>query len=131
MMKIELLDSTLREGEQAPGVSFNVSQKLELAKMIDNFGVEYIELGHPAVSPDVRKAVEELSKLDLNAQKLIHGRATKGDIDDAKKYNVPWVGIFFGMCMIFFYFSFTHNFISHEKIFRSFAGLIYFIIVQV
>ena len=96
MMKIELLDSTLREGEQAPGVSFNVSQKLELAKMIDNFGVEYIELGHPAVSPDVRKAVEELSKLDLNAQKLIHGRATKGDIDDAKKYNVPWVGIFFG-----------------------------------
>jgi 2-isopropylmalate synthase len=95
-MKIELLDSTLREGEQAPGVSFNVSQKLELAKMIDDFGVEFIELGHPAVSPDVRAAVEALSKLDLNAQKLIHGRATKTDIDDAKKYNVPWVGIFFG-----------------------------------
>ena len=51
--KIEILDSTLREGEQTPGVSFTKSQKIEIVKMLDNFGVDFIELGHPAVSKDI------------------------------------------------------------------------------
>ncbi len=50
--QIEILDSTLREGEQTPGVSFTVGQKIALAKRLDTFGVDFIELGHPAVSPD-------------------------------------------------------------------------------
>ena len=50
--KIEILDSTLREGEQTPGVSFTVEQKIAMAKQLDAFGVDFIELGHPAVSPD-------------------------------------------------------------------------------
>ncbi|HIE42681.1 MAG TPA: 2-isopropylmalate synthase, partial [Nitrospinaceae bacterium] len=55
---IEILDSTLREGEQTPGVSFTLDQKIALAKCLDAFGVDFIELGHPAVSPDVYEAVE-------------------------------------------------------------------------
>lgn len=95
-MQIELLDSTLREGEQSPTVSFTIEQKIEIAKQLDEFGVEYIELGHPAVSPDVRKAIGQLAKLDTKANKLLHGRALKADIDDAVQFGVEWLGIFFG-----------------------------------
>ena len=51
--KIEILDTTLREGEQTPGISFTIDQKIAIARGLDAFGVDFIELGHPAVSPDV------------------------------------------------------------------------------
>jgi 2-isopropylmalate synthase len=94
--KIEILDSTLREGEQTPGVSFTLDQKIALAKRLDTFGVNFIELGHPAVSPDVYEAVEVLNDLDLNAKKMAHGRASKSDINDVVAIGVDWMGIFFG-----------------------------------
>jgi len=94
--KIEILDSTLREGEQTPGVSFTVGQKIALAKRLDTFGVDFIELGHPAVSPDVYEAVEALNDLDLIAEKMAHGRAAKSDINEVVAIGVGWMGIFFG-----------------------------------
>jgi len=94
--KIEILDSTLREGEQTPGVSFTLDQKLALAKRLDAFGVDFIELGHPAVSPDVYEAVVALNDLDLKAKKMSHGRASKSDINDVAAIGVGWMGIFFG-----------------------------------
>jgi 2-isopropylmalate synthase len=94
--QIEILDSTLREGEQTPGVSFTVGQKIALAKRLDTFGVDFIELGHPAVSPDVYEAVEALNDLDLIAKKIAHGRASKSDINDVVAIGVGWMGIFFG-----------------------------------
>ncbi|MDP7566621.1 MAG: homocitrate synthase, partial [Candidatus Marinimicrobia bacterium] len=90
--QIEILDSTLREGEQTPGVSFSVDQKIALAKRLDTFGVDFIELGHPAVSPDVYEAVEALNSLNLNAFKVAHGRAAISDIDDVVAIGVPWMG---------------------------------------
>ena len=95
--QIEILDSTLREGEQTPGVSFTVGQKIALAKRLDTFGVDFIELGHPAVSPDVYEAVEALNDLDLNAKKMAHGRASKSDINDVTAIGVGWMGVFFGI----------------------------------
>ena len=95
-MKVALLDSTIREGEQSPNVSFSIEQKIEIVKKLDEFGIEFIEIGHPVVSPDIREAVGKISKLNTNAQKIIHGRATRSDIDDALSFNVPWIGIFFG-----------------------------------
>ena len=95
-MKVELLDSTIREGEQSPNVSFSVEQKVEIVKALDDFGVEFIEIGHPAVSPDIREAISQISAMETKAKKLIHGRATRVDIDDAVSYGVPWIGIFFG-----------------------------------
>ena len=94
--KIEILDSTLREGEQTPGVSFTLDQKIALAKRIDAFGVDFIELGHPAVSPDVYEAVVALNDLDLKAKKMAHGRASKSDINDVAAIGVGWMGIFYG-----------------------------------
>ena len=46
-MKIEILDTTIREGEQSPNVSFSIDQKIEIVKELDEFGVDFIELGHP------------------------------------------------------------------------------------
>ena len=96
LLKIEILDSTLREGEQTPGVSFTIDEKVALAKRLDAFGVDFIELGHPAVSPDVYEAVEALNDLDLKAKKMAHGRASKSDINDVAAIGVAWMGIFFG-----------------------------------
>ena len=95
-MKIELLDTTLREGEQSANVSFTVDQKIEILKSLDEFGVEFIEIGHPIVSPDVHDAVEKISKIETKANKLIHSRAMKEDIDLAHSFNIEWIGIFFG-----------------------------------
>jgi len=94
--KIEILDSTLREGEQTPGVSFSINEKVALAKRLDAFGVDFIELGHPAVSPDVYEAVEALNDLDLNGKKMADGRASKSDINDVVAIGVGWMGFFFG-----------------------------------
>ncbi|MEE8335907.1 MAG: homocitrate synthase [Candidatus Neomarinimicrobiota bacterium] len=94
--QIQLLDTTLREGEQTPGVSFSIPQKVEIAQLLDDFGIDFIELGHPAVSPDVFEAVEVLNNLDLRAQKVAHGRVLKSDVDAAVKIGVPWIGMFFG-----------------------------------
>ena len=96
LLKIEILDSTLREGEQTPGVSFTIDEKVALAKRLDAFGVDFIELGHPAVSPDVYEAVVVLNDLDLKAKKMAHGRASKSDINDVAAIGVGWMGIFFG-----------------------------------
>lgn len=95
-MKVALLDTTLREGEQSPGVSFTLPQKLEMVNALDDFGVEFIEVGHPAVSPDIKDAIEAIAKVDTRAQKVIHCRATRPDIDQALSFNIPWIGIFFG-----------------------------------
>ena len=81
--EVELLDSSLREGEQTANVSFTVDQKLEIAGL--------------AVSPDVKEAVERLAHQETRAKKLVHARALKKNIDDAKKAGVSWVGFFFGM----------------------------------
>ena len=94
--KIEILDSTLREGEQTAGVSFAIDEKDALAKRWDAFGVDFIELGHQAVSPDVYEAVVALNDLDLKAKKMAHGRASKSDINDVVAIGVGWMGIFFG-----------------------------------
>ena len=49
---IQILDSTLREGEQTPGVYFDSHIKLAIASLLDEVGVSFIESGHPMVSPD-------------------------------------------------------------------------------
>ena len=77
--KIEILDSTLREGEQTPNVSFSKSEKIKIALMLDKFGVDFIELGHPAVSKNIYDSIASLNGLKLNAKKIVHGRSLKSD----------------------------------------------------
>ncbi len=92
---VEILDSTLREGEQTPGITFSVEEKLTIASLLDEFGVDIIEAGHPRVSKDIFRGVKEISNQGYNAEILAHCRAIKEDIDVARSCNVDWVGIFF------------------------------------
>lgn len=95
--EIEILDTTLREGEQSRGILFTTGQKIKIAEKLDGFGVDYIELGHPAASPSVRKAVTVISSLGLQAQTVAHARAKKEDIDIIRKCKTAWAGIFSGI----------------------------------
>ncbi|HVL49476.1 MAG TPA: homocitrate synthase [Candidatus Thermoplasmatota archaeon] len=96
-MAVKLLDSTLREGEQTPGVSFTLDEKLEIARRLDAFGIDYIEAGHPAVSPEIAHAVREVARLGLSAEIVAHSRAMRSDIDQVLKTDADWVGIFFSV----------------------------------
>jgi len=92
---LQILDSTLREGEQTPGVTFSVEEKLKIADLLDQFGIDIIEAGHPKVSNDIYKGVKQLSKQGFSSEILAHCRALKEDIDIARSCDVDWVGIFF------------------------------------
>ena len=94
-IKVQILDTTLREGEQTPGVSFKISQKIEIVKLLNRFGVDFIEVGHPIVSKDIYSFIEKVSKLNLNSKIIAHSRLLKADIDQIIDLNVPWIGLFF------------------------------------
>jgi 2-isopropylmalate synthase len=93
----EILDTTLREGEQTPGVYFRLEDKIKIARKLDEFGVDFIEAGHPRVSEEIRQAVEQITKLNLDANILAHSRAVEADVDMARQCDADWVGIFFSV----------------------------------
>ena len=96
--KIQILDTTLREGEQTPGVSFKISQKIQILELLNQFGVNYIEVGHPVVSKDIFSFINKISKLKLNSKIIAHSRLLKKDIDKVIELNIPWIGLFFDLC---------------------------------
>ena len=57
MRKIKIFDTTLRDGEQAPGCTMNPREKLELARQLERLGVDVVEAGFPVSSPDDAQAV--------------------------------------------------------------------------
>ncbi len=65
---VEILDSTLREGEQTPYVNFLLDEKIEIARLLDKVGVEMIEAGDPCVSPNIHAAIKKIASLRLNAR---------------------------------------------------------------
>ncbi len=79
--KIRVLDSTLREGEQHPGVSFTNKQRIQIAWMLDYFGVDQIEIS-PVISKEHEKSTKAIIKQGLKADIVSHGRALKEDIDN-------------------------------------------------
>ena len=81
--KVEIHDATLRDGEQTPGVVFSIDDKLRIASKMDEIGVDRIEAGMPAVSPQDAEAIKEISKLGLKSRIYTFARALKTDIDMA------------------------------------------------
>lgn len=92
---VEILDTTLREGEQTPNVTFTINEKIEIANLLDEFGVNIIEAGHPRVSEDIYKGVKTIANQGYTAEILAHCRSLQEDIDFALSCDVDWVGIFF------------------------------------
>ncbi|GGZ46280.1 2-isopropylmalate synthase [Mesonia mobilis] len=81
--KVEIFDTTLRDGEQVPGCKLNTEQKLKIAKRLDELGVDVIEAGFPVSSPQDFQSVSEISKLVKNATVCGLTRAVKNDIEVA------------------------------------------------
>ncbi|MBL4767771.1 MAG: 2-isopropylmalate synthase [Rhodobacteraceae bacterium] len=81
--EVQIHDATLRDGEQTPGVVFSVDDKIRIATKLSEIGVERIEAGMPAVSPQDAAAIREISKLGLKSKIFTFARAMKQDIDMA------------------------------------------------
>ena len=94
--RIRVLDSTLREGEQHPGVSFSIKQRIQVAWMLDYFGVDQIEIS-PIVSPDHKEATKTIIKQGLRADIVSHGRALTEDIDISLSCDAKWVAAYLGI----------------------------------
>ena len=94
--RIGILDSTLREGEQHPGVSFTNKQRIQIAWMLDYFGVDQIEIS-PIISNDHADATKTIIKQGLSADIVAHGRALKEDIDVSLKCDASWVAAYLGI----------------------------------
>jgi homocitrate synthase len=92
---VELLDSTLREGEQTPQVNFLVDEKIEIARLLDKVGVEMIEAGDPSVSPNTYRAIKKIVSLGLNAEIVAHSLATRSGIEKARECGVDRVVVFY------------------------------------
>ena len=62
MRKVEFFDTSLRDGEQTPGVNFSIKEKVSIARQLEKWGISVIEAGFPAASPDSFIAVQEIAK---------------------------------------------------------------------
>lgn len=80
MNQIVINDTTLRDGEQAAGVTFNLQEKIAIAKMLDSMGVPEIEIGIPAMGEVEKQAIATIADLGLQAELLGWNRAVISDI---------------------------------------------------
>jgi 2-isopropylmalate synthase len=89
---IRIFDTTLRDGEQTPGVSLTIEDKIGIARQLSKLGVDVIEAGSPMSSEG--EVVKEIAKAGLEAKVCGLARATRGDIDDAIDCDVDVVHVF-------------------------------------
>ncbi|MEN8191268.1 MAG: 2-isopropylmalate synthase [Bacteroidota bacterium] len=92
---LQILDSTLREGEQTPGVYFDRHIKLAIARMLDEIGINIIETGHPAVTKEIHDSVRTIAHSSLNATIGAHARSLRNDVELALQCGVDFIGIFY------------------------------------
>ncbi len=85
MRKITVFDTTLRDGEQAPGCTMNTREKLEFAKQLERLGVDVIEAGFPVASPDDFEAVSTIAREVRKCKVAALCRCVQNDIDTAAR----------------------------------------------
>jgi len=89
--KIRFLDTTLRDGEQTPGVSLGLDEKLAIAQGLDSLGVDVIEAGSAMTSAGERQSIKAIADCGLRAEICSYVRALTADIDTAMSCNVDSV----------------------------------------
>lgn len=77
--KIEIYDTTLRDGAQAEGISFSVNDKIKIIKLLDNLGIDYIEAGWPGANPKDEEVFKIVKSLDLKSKIVAFGCTRKPD----------------------------------------------------
>jgi len=93
-MKVRIFDTTLRDGEQTPGVALTPEQKLAIAQKLDELGVDAIEAGFPIISDGERKAVKDIAHANLKAEICGLARTEKKDIDAAVAAGLKYIHTF-------------------------------------
>jgi len=88
MKTVKILDTTLRDGEQTPGVSLTPEDKLEIARALDDFGVDVIEAGSAVTSPGEQEGIKRIANEGLRAEISSYARILQSDIDAAMKCDV-------------------------------------------
>ena len=98
--KISILDSTLRDGAQAQGISFSVEDKIKIAKALDDFGVDYIEAGNPGSNPKDMEFFNAMKGISLKHSKLLafgstrrRGVSAAEDVGIRSLYNAGTSGV--------------------------------------
>lgn len=122
MRRIKVFDTTLRDGEQSPGCSMNLNEKIEMARQLDTLGVDVIEAGFAIASPEDFKSVEAISKTVEHCTVASLARCTKGDIDAAwnsvKCAKYPRIHVFIATSDIHMEYKLK---ISREQVLSSIA----------
>ncbi len=90
-MKAKILDTTLRDGEQTPGVSLTPDEKLRMAIKLDELGVDIIEAGSAITSAGEREGIKKIAQEGLSAEICSFARAVKVDVDAALECDVDSV----------------------------------------
>jgi homocitrate synthase len=92
----KIIESTLREGEQFANAYFDTETKIKIAKALDEFGVDCIELTSPCASEQSRLDCEAICKLGLKAKILTHVRCHMDDVKVAVETGVDGVDVVIG-----------------------------------
>ena len=93
-MKIRIFDTTLRDGEQTPGVALTPDQKLAIAQKLDELGVDAIEAGFPIISDGEMAAIKSITRAGLKAEICGLARTEKKDIDAAAEAGLKYIHTF-------------------------------------
>ena len=86
--RVLVFDTTLRDGEQAPGASMNFGQKLQVARALASLGVDVMEVGFPVASPGDFQAVETIARQVEGPVICALARALRPDVDAALKAQI-------------------------------------------
>ncbi|MBI5956050.1 MAG: homocitrate synthase [Chloroflexi bacterium] len=105
LTSFNIIESTLREGEQFVGANFRLEEKIEIAQALDDFGVEYLELTSPAASPHSYRDAKRIAGLGLRARILTHVRCNLEDARKAVDTGVAGVDVLFGTSSVLRRFS--------------------------
>ncbi|WP_458456598.1 2-isopropylmalate synthase [Methanobrevibacter sp.] len=94
--KICIFDTTLRDGEQTPGVALTVDEKIQIAQKLNNLGVDKIEVGFPASSKGEIESAQRIGSLDLDSTLVGLSRSLKGDVDAVIDADLAYIHTFIG-----------------------------------
>jgi 2-isopropylmalate synthase len=99
--KIHLKDQTLREGEQAAMSGFRLEDKIEIARMLDEVGVHYIQVGYPGLSESENRMIKKIAGLGLKTKvggiALVYLPEWKEQIDRAADTGIYWLSVAYGL----------------------------------
>ncbi len=94
--KVEIFDTTLRDGEQAPGIALSSDDKVRLAFALDDLGVDYIEAGFAVSSQTESETIKRIMDAGTHSKVLSLARSVKKDIDAVAETGVDYVHTFIG-----------------------------------